>query len=360
MPSSGTSDGWHALGRWHEDTAARPIGKAYRILGGRGRGASRAAARDRLSIPPMRTIVLSVLLAAGLAAPAAAQGRPPVRDTALEAELRRLAARVRGTVGIYVHHLPSGRTAALDADSLFPTASMVKVPILATLAARLEEGRLGWHDSLTYTDSLLYEGEDMLGEYRNGGRITIDRLALLMMTMSDNTASLWLQALVGGGAAVNAWLDANGFAQTRVNSRTPGREANRSQFGWGQTTPREMATLLLRFREGRVASPAASEQLYRVLTRQYWNGEGLSQLPPWVQAATKNGAVDRSRSEVMLVNAPSGDYVYCVITKAQEDTSWTASNEGFVLLREVAALLWRTFEPAHPWRPSPGAERYRP
>jgi beta-lactamase class A len=48
----------------------------------------------------------------------------------------------------------------------------------------------------------------------------------------------------------------------------------------------------------------------------------LSQIPPTVQVASKQGAVNQSRSEVVLVNAPSGDYVFCVITKNQQDESW--------------------------------------
>ncbi len=44
---------------------------------------------------------------------------------------------------------------------------------------------------------------------------------------------------------INTWLEKHGLHQTRVNSRTPGREKARSVYGWGQTTPKEMATLML-------------------------------------------------------------------------------------------------------------------
>ena len=60
------------------------------------------------------------------------------------------------------------------------------------------------------------------------------------------------------------------------------------------------------------------------------------------------------------MNAPSGDYVFCVVTKNQKDQSWKEDNEGFVLLRRVSRLLWETFEPGAPWSPSPEAARYRP
>ena len=131
-------------------------------------------------------------------------------------------------------------------------------------------------------------------------------------------------------------------------------------MGWGQTTPREIARLLVTIRSGAAVDRGASEEMYRALTRSYWNGEALSQLPPWVQAASKQGAVDRSRSEVVLVNAPSGDYVFSVITRNATDERYAADNAGYRLIRRVSALLWAEFEPGHPFTPDPGAARFKP
>jgi len=281
-------------------------------------------------------------------------------DTRLQAELEVLTTGFRGSVGIYVRHLKTGRAAAVNADSVFPTASMIKVPILLATFDAMDRGQLDFKQEVVYTDSLLYEGADILGAFKDSTKVPLNKLTLLSITTSDNTASLWLQALAGTGTTINTWLARHGFDATRVNSRTPGREDNRARFGWGQTTPREMANLLVLIRDGNAISPAASEEMYRHLTRSYWTGEALSQIPPWVQTASKVGAVDRSRSEVALVNAPSGDYVFCVITKEQADTSWSRPNEGWVLIRQLSALLWRHFEPKHPWQPANGAERYKP
>ena len=312
----------------------------------------------------MTYAVAAVMLmaAAGTSVPAAAQRAPkPTRDPALEARLQQLVTPFQGTVGIYVRNLKSGRYAAIRADEVFPTASMIKVPIMLTLFQQIEDGRLGWLDTLTYRDSLLYAGEDdLLGKLRDSTTIPLAQVAMLMITTSDNTASLWLQKLVGTGTVINAWLAGHGYDSTRVNSRTPGREQARATYGWGQTTPREMAELLVMISAQRAVSPAADQEMYRMLTRIYWNGEALSQIPPWTQAASKQGAVDHSRSEVVLVNAPSGDYVFSVITKGQADTTYASSNDGYVLLRSVSALLWSTFEPKHPWTPAPGAGRFKP
>lgn len=267
----------------------------------------------------------------------------------LHTRLDSLAHSFNGDVGIYVRALSTGEEITIQADSLFPTASLVKVPILLKVFDSIEKGELDYHQKLVYRDSLLYPGEDILGAFRDSAEISLSKAALLMITTSDNTASLWLQDLCGTGTAINQWLDQHGFKHTRVNSRTEGRRKDWETYGWGQTTPREMAELLVMIRENRAVSPSASETMYRMLTRIYWNEEALSQIPPYVQAASKQGAVSQSRSEVVLVNAPSGEYVFTVITKNQEDSSWGADNEGYVLLRDVSRILWQHFEPDSDW-----------
>jgi beta-lactamase class A len=308
----------------------------------------------------MLLILFALGISAGTISPLSLAQPAPKEDPILMQKLVDLVKPFHGDVGIYVRHLPTGRTAAIRADELFPTASMVKVPILLALFEKMNRGELDYHEELVYRDSLLYPGDDILGAFRDSAKVALSKVIMLMITTSDNTASLWCQSLAGTGTAINEWLASHGFDSTRVNSRTPGREEGRQLFGWGQTTPREMAELLVLIRTGKAVSLGASEEMYRILTRIYWNGEALSQIPPWVQAASKQGAVNQSRSEVVLVNAPSGDYVFCVITKNQEDQSWKPENEGFVLLRDVSRMLWSYFEPSAKWSPAPESDRWKP
>jgi beta-lactamase class A len=302
----------------------------------------------------MRTgYLLFLLLTVAFSLPAQQQ------DKLLTRKLETLVADFNGDVGIYVRHLSTGKIAAVNADTVFPTASMIKIPITIGVFDKIEKGFLRYDSILMYDDSLLYVGEDILGSFRNYEKISLSKVLMLMITTSDNTASLWCQQLAGTGSDINAWLEKNGYRNTRVNSRTPGRDTHRSKYGWGQTTPREMAELLVRIREGKVISARASERIYRNLVRIYWDGEALSQIPPYIQAASKQGAVDRSKSEVVLVNASHGDYVFCVITKNQQDQRWINDNEGFVLLRNVSNLLWQYFEPDSKWKPAEGIEDWR-
>ena len=296
----------------------------------------------------IRTLCLFLCLVA-LAAPGHAQRT----DAALAAKLRETVRGFRGDVGVYVRNLRTGATVEINADTVFPTASMIKVPILLAMYDQVERGRLDLEARLPRPDTLNYryvEATDVVGYMAPGDTLPLRELAFLMLSVSDNVASLWIQAEVGGGVAVNEWLAAHGFRQTRVNSRTPGREAARSAYGWGQTTPREIARALVMIREGQAVSARASEDMYRMLTSSYWRGEALSQVPPTVQAASKQGFVDRSRSEVLLVNAPAGDYVLAVITKNQADTSYEEGNEGSRLLRAVSRAVYQHFNPRDPWR----------
>ena len=144
-------------------------------------------------------------------------------------------------------------------------------------------------------------------------------------------------------------LLATGLEHTRVNSRVPGREEAKKQWGWGQTTPREMGEIFARLHSGR-ADPgvwldaAGNERALRLLTRSHDAAEALAMLPPGVQAASKQGAVDRSRSEAMLVFAPHGPYVFCLITKNQKDERYTPDNAGWELLRRASKVVWDHFE----------------
>ncbi|MFD2527577.1 serine hydrolase [Flavihumibacter stibioxidans] len=51
-------------------------------------------------------------------------------DRKLQKQVEALVQGFGGVAGIYIKHLPSGKTASVQADTLFPTASMVKIPIL--------------------------------------------------------------------------------------------------------------------------------------------------------------------------------------------------------------------------------------
>jgi beta-lactamase class A len=262
------------------------------------------------------------------------------KDATLEREVKELLKDFHGTAGVHILHIKSGKTVDVTADSIFPTASMIKIPILIGIMDKIRKGELDYHQKLVYKDSLLYEGEDILGSFKNNEQVELSKVIMLMCTTSDNTASLWLQSLAGTGTRINTILDSLGFVYTRVNSRTPGREAARDLYGWGQTTPREMVRMMQMLYQGKVFDKNSSDRMIRILGRNYWDEEALGEIPAGVFVASKNGAVNRSRSETALVMAPKGPYIFSVITKDQQDERWEPDNEGWVLARNLSRLVW--------------------
>jgi beta-lactamase class A len=272
---------------------------------------------------------------------------PQRTDKKLQHKIEDLLKGFNGEIGVYVKDLKNGKTVSINADTVFPTASIVKIPILIGIMDKINRGELNYHQVLQYRDSLLYPGVDILGSFKDTEKIELSKVMMLSLTMSDNTASLWLQSMAGNGSRINTILDSLGFNYTRVNSRTPGREANRNQYGWGQTTPRDIATIMEWIVDGKIISKERSAQMLRLLGRNYWDEEAISQIPSDVFVADKNGAVDESRSEVLFVNGKKARYILCIMTKNNKDQSWLSTNEAWVLTRKISKVIWDKYGNQH-------------
>jgi beta-lactamase class A len=292
-----------------------------------------------------KTIVLLLLLIS-------ACGYGQKTDKRLHRQLKELIIGFNGQAGIYIHDLKKNKVVAINADTVFTTASMIKIPILIGVAEKLNKGELKYDQQMIYKDSLLYAGVDILGSFKSNEKIELGKVIMLMLTMSDNTASLWLQSLAGGGSRINELLDSMGFVHTKVNSRTPGREENRAKYGWGETTPREMATLMEKIANRQVISAAASEKMLRLLGRNWWDENAISSVPPDVFVASKHGALNQNRNEVLYVNSKRSRYIFCICTQNNKDERWTAENEAWVLTKKISFLLWKRFNSRSKWSPT--------
>lgn len=281
-------------------------------------------------------------------------------DRKLQREIQSLITGFHGDIGVYVKDLRRNKVVAINADTVFPTASIVKIPILIGLMDKMNRGELSYQQRLTYNDSLAsHVGADILESFRSGEKIELGRLIMLMISMSDNTASIWLQSLAGGGVRINQIMDSLGFKQTRVNSRTPGREAIRKVYGWGQTTPREISSLLEMISKGQVISRGASDKMLRLLNRTFFDVVSLTQIPPYATIYAKYGALDENRNELVMVRGRKSNYVFCVMTKNNTDHSWKDNNEAWVLTRKISTLLWHHYNPKDHWQPAPDALKFQ-
>jgi beta-lactamase class A len=264
-------------------------------------------------------------------------------DIKLQRKIESLINGFHGEIGVYIKDLKGNKIASINEDTTFPTASIVKVPILMGIMHKINKKELDYHQKLTWVDTLNYDpGEDIVSYLKPQSQIELSKVMMLMMTISDNNASLWLQAIAGTGKTINALMDSLGYSRTRVNSRTPGREADRAIYGWGQTTPSEMASVFEDIVDGKIINREISDMMLRIMGRQYWDEEALSSLPPDVYVASKNGAVNASRSEVLYVKGKR-PYIFSVFTKNNNDISWEHNNEAWQLTRALSKMVWEHF-----------------
>ena len=280
-------------------------------------------------------------------------------DKKLQRHVESLISGFNGEIGIYIKNLKNNKIVAINADTIFPTASQVKIPILIGVMDKIAKGDLSPDKQFIYRDSLYYAGVDLLGSFKQDEKIEVSKLLMLMLTMSDNTSSLWLQSLAGTGTRINELMNHYGFVETRINSRTTGRENFRTINGWGQSTPREMSIILEKIYKGEIISRAASDKMLRLLNRNYFDGVAISQIPPYATVFSKNGAVNKTRNEVLLVKGTKALYAFTIMTKNNEDESWKNENEAWELTRKVSKLLWDYFEPKDKWSPTPQAAVFK-
>lgn len=123
-------------------------------------------------------------------------------------------------VGFSATHLPTGQTVAINPTALFPTASVYKIAVMVEVYRQADEGIFKLTDRLPLTDAQRVIGSGVLQKLDNALAPTIRDLAMLMIIISDNTATHMLQELVGS-ASINATMRRLGLRDIHVALSLP-------------------------------------------------------------------------------------------------------------------------------------------
>lgn len=298
-----------------------------------------AQARRRRRFAPLTLLLLLPACAQGQVATAAT---PQRADTAaLRRTLDSLAGAHRGVVGYAVRNVDTGERLERRGDETFSTASLIKVSILVTLFDLIEQKKLSLDDPLTVLAIDQVPGSGVLQFFTPGATITVNDAAWLMMTLSDNTATnLILDRII----IRRVWekMEALGLPHTKVHSKSFLRIASVAmdssvKYGFGVTTPTEMATLFEMIARGKAVSPAADSAMLRMLE----NGDNSALLLRYAagtRSAHKWGGTDQVRTDCALFFRQTR-VVACVLTKDNEDRSWRIDNEAQVTIARMGEAI---------------------
>jgi beta-lactamase class A len=280
-------------------------------------------------------------------------------------DLERVVASHSGRMGISARNLDTGETFEINAETAFPTASTIKLPVMVAAMNRLgqpESPVPDYYKTMRYDAGTSTGGSGIIQNFRDGSRIEFKELIHLMITVSDNIATNMVTEWIGGPKVVNRWLADHDYQVMRMNSTIGGRLTDlpdlRREWGIGVTTPCEMRRLSEMIVLGEAGSTSITEEMIRILGNQYWDDLILAEVPPMVWAGAKSGALSQSRSDVAIVASPGGRFVLAVFTANNSDVRWTADNDAEEAIRAVSRIVYRHFNPDSSYVRPAGMEKF--
>lgn len=226
----------------------------------------------------------------------------PDLESAIRARLDALDA----TTSLYARHLPSSREVAIRADEPRNTLSVIKIPVMVLAYREAQAGRFNLDQRHAIRPEELRRGSGLLQTFATGLAPTYRDLIMQMIITSDNTATdILINRL--GLERVNQMLAALGYRETRLRATTGdlfrgvweqldpslSRLSDREVFDrgfptdsaaatrtfafegdstkWlGRTTAREISRLLEQIHNGELASREHSDEMIRILRRQFY------------------------------------------------------------------------------------------
>jgi beta-lactamase class A len=162
-------------------------------------------------------LAATATLAIGLLGSAAvprAQSAPALAEV-----LEHATAAMPATTGVYVKHLPTGRSAGIRADQPVSPASVIKLAFMVRAHQLADAGTLDLGRRVTLTRAHLRHGTGILQYHEPGLAPTLRDLVTEMIITSDNTATDAVLEAIGGVDATNAWLKATGYPDIEVFGR---------------------------------------------------------------------------------------------------------------------------------------------
>lgn len=201
---------------------------------------------------------------------------------------------------VYVWDYESGRFANMNADEVYPAASIIKIPVLIRLFKSIEAGQITLDSRIAMTNYYKSEGSGSLQFKGLKNSYTVDNLARVMITESDNSATNMLMSAVGGMNDVNNGLREWGIRNTRINDWLPNLE------GSNVTTAKEMARMLYNIDNPSFLTLNSREKIVDYMSHVHNNRLIQAGLPPEALFIHKTGDIGKMLGDAGIVYTPNG------------------------------------------------------
>ena len=257
--------------------------------------------------------------------------------------IERLAEETGGIIGVSATQLATGRHFGYREHELFPTASVIKLPLLVTLHEDAIAGMIDLDERVVYRADTKVAGSGVLQYLDDGLSPTLRDLAVLMMSVSDNTATDLLFDRVGkdrieatmdrlGLPSIRAPFDiremlmelvdldpvqSGGYDELRRRLRLSLGSGGRSMVPEqaDRSTPADMCRLLELIESQAILDEAACGAILELMKRIQSAARIPGLLPKGTVVAHKTGSYRRLRNDVGIVYAPTGPYAIALFAR---------------------------------------------
>lgn len=226
----------------------------------------------------------------------------------LEAKLTKLMFEYK-TIdpAIFVWDYDTGKYVDIKASKIFPTASIIKIPVLIQLFKSIEANQLTIYDEMYLTPYYKSEGSGNLQKKSLGSKYTIDTLAREMITQSDNTATNMLISAVGGMPDINAGIRSWGLSSTYLSNWLP------DIAGSNYSTAKDLATMLYNLDNPGFLNINSREYIVDYMSHVENNRLIQAGLGKGALFVHKTGDIGKMLGDAGIVFAPNGKKYICVI-----------------------------------------------